>query len=50
MSKQFLVFIFLLFYIEVDGVFQATNSTDWWSFGALLFELLTGEVSLHTYL
>ncbi|XP_066934335.1 ribosomal protein S6 kinase-like 1 [Clytia hemisphaerica] len=28
---------------EVDGVFEPTSSTDWWSYGAILFELLTGE-------
>lgn len=28
---------------EVNGVFEPDNSTDWWSFGAIIFELLTGE-------
>jgi serine/threonine protein kinase len=29
---------------EVNGVFQLTPAADWWSFGALTFELLTGKV------
>jgi len=28
---------------EAGGVFEATKACDWWSFGALLFELLMGE-------
>jgi Protein kinase domain. len=29
---------------EVNGVFHLTPAVDWWSFGALTFELLTGKV------
>jgi serine/threonine protein kinase len=29
---------------EVNGIFQLTPAADWWSFGALTFELLTGKV------
>lgn len=28
---------------EVDGIFAVTEACDWWSVGALLFELLTGK-------
>lgn len=30
---------------EVNGIFEVTGAADWWSFGAFLFELLTGKVS-----
>ena len=30
---------------EVNGIFELTPAADWWSFGALTFELLTGKVS-----
>lgn len=44
------VFYFFIYYfyflpLEADGVFEATSATDWWSYGAILFELLTAEVS-----
>lgn len=29
---------------EVNGIFPLTPAADWWSFGALTFELLTGKV------
>jgi protein kinase A len=29
---------------EVNGIFQLSPAADWWSFGALIFELLTGKV------
>jgi len=29
---------------EVNGIFHLTPAADWWSFGALTFELLTGKV------
>lgn len=32
---------------EIGGVSRITEACDWWSLGALLFELLTGMVSLH---
>jgi len=28
---------------EVNGIFHLTPAADWWSFGALTFELLTGK-------
>ncbi|KAJ9580091.1 hypothetical protein L9F63_004283 [Diploptera punctata] len=28
---------------EVNGIFELTPAADWWSFGALIFELLTGK-------
>ncbi|XP_069689420.1 ribosomal protein S6 kinase delta-1 isoform X2 [Periplaneta americana] len=28
---------------EVNGIFQLSTAVDWWSFGALIFELLTGK-------
>jgi len=30
---------------EVSGISPTTVAADWWSFGVLLFELLSGEVS-----
>jgi len=29
---------------EVNGIFLLTPAADWWSFGALTFELITGKV------
>jgi protein kinase A len=34
---------------EVNGIFQLTPAADWWSFGALIFELLTGKVCKYKY-
>lgn len=33
---------------EIGGVCRITEACDWWSLGALLFELLTGMVSEHS--
>ena len=30
---------------EVGGISELTEACDWWSFGSLLYELLTGTVS-----
>lgn len=30
---------------EVGGISELTEACDWWSFGSLLYELLTGKVS-----
>lgn len=30
---------------EVGGISELTDACDWWSFGSLLYELLTGTVS-----
>lgn len=30
---------------EVGGISELTEACDWWSFGSLLYELLTGMVS-----
>lgn len=30
---------------EVGGISEPTEACDWWSFGSLLYELLTGTVS-----
>lgn len=35
-------------FTEIGGVSRITESCDWWSLGALLFELLTGMVSRGT--
>lgn len=32
-------------FTEIGGVSRVTEACDWWSLGALLFELLTGMVS-----
>lgn len=32
-------------FAEIGGVSRVTEACDWWSLGALLFELLTGMVS-----
>lgn len=34
---------------EIGGVSRITEACDWWSLGALLFELLTGMVSKKHY-
>jgi serine/threonine protein kinase len=34
---------------EVNGIFQLTPAADWWSFGAIIFELLTGKVCNRKY-
>lgn len=30
---------------EVGGISELTEACDWWSYGSLLYELLTGMVS-----
>ena len=35
-------------FVEIGGVSRVTEACDWWSLGALLFELLTGMVSRGT--
>lgn len=30
---------------EVGGISELTEACDWWSFGALLYEILSGMVS-----
>jgi serine/threonine protein kinase len=34
---------------EVNGIFELTPAADWWSFGAIVFELLTGKVCKYKY-
>lgn len=33
---------------EVGGISEPTEACDWWSFGSLLYELLTGTVSSYS--
>ena len=35
----------VIIFSELQGLEEATISADWWSLGAILFELLTGKVS-----
>ena len=56
-SKLFMSYYFIhcwnifVCFAEVGGISQDNPACDWWSFGALLYELLTGRVSyLKTYL
>lgn len=34
---------------EVYSFEEITDAADWWSFGAILYELLVGVVSLHLF-
>lgn len=40
------LYIFYHLDTEIGGVSKITEACDWWSLGALLFELLTGMVSI----
>lgn len=37
--------MYVLILTEVGGISELTEACDWWSFGSLLYELLTGTVS-----
>ena len=46
-NRYFKVNVNFLFLQEIGGVSKITEACDWWSLGALLFELLTGMVRCH---